>query len=96
MTDDDRKLLTEYCPSVEFLIGDGYGIYRRLSHKERAILILYALKEKMVESGDWEKFMLYAAESFNADKEMKNFTDWIINPDRCETVADWLRGIGGA
>jgi len=52
----------------------------------------YDLKKKAVEKGEWESFLLFAAESFNADKEMMNFTNWLINPDRCQTVADWLRG----
>lgn len=63
----------------------------RFYHTFDTIQDFYDLKVKMVEKGEWESFLLFAAESFNADKEMMNFTNWLINPKRCQTVAEWLK-----
>ena len=62
----------------------------------------YDLKEKMVERKEWSNFCKYAddkwMEEWLAEDEYENatfesdYSRWLIHPDRCETVASWLRG----
>lgn len=48
------------------------------------------LKENIVKMGEWESFLIYAASTFSPDREMKNFTNYLLDPTRfSELVARW-------
>jgi len=52
-----------------------------------------ALAEKLMEMGEWNEFLLFAASKFNPDKEMKHFAYWFLveRPDRFSwLVAEFL------
>jgi hypothetical protein len=59
----------------------------------------YALKCKMVEKGEFEEFMTWVYEIWRNTEyhniTYSSFDDWLINPARCETVAEWRESLKG-
>lgn len=106
LTDDDKKLLTELLGEVFHGYTDdvtpdgqwrmctcGYAYIIPEKHRNRTFATwkdLGDLKEKIVEMGEWESFLIYAASTFSPDREMKNFTNYLLDPTRfSELVARW-------
>jgi hypothetical protein len=49
----------------------------------------------MVEKGEWLEFVAFALSKYVKVQTVTGyemFVDWLIHPDRCKTVAEWLRG----
>lgn len=71
----------------------GYAYIIPEKHRNRTFATwkdLGDLKEKIVEMGEWESFLIYAASTFSPDREMKNFTNYLLDPTRfSELVARW-------
>ena len=111
MIDTDRKMLTEEVlgeawhdvtlgkPDNKCSCGRvwrWHSISR--SHINRTfdtITDFYALKEKIVESGEWEQFVIHAKHKLIQGEGICGcnscLSNWLINPARCQTVADWLK-----
>jgi hypothetical protein len=103
LTESDRRLLTEYLgecwhewkgPSSNFC--SKCDKYAERNRTFITIQDFYDLKVKIVERGEWEDFIEFAYRGVwdrICGRDTKGeFTNWLINPDRCETVASWLRG----
>jgi hypothetical protein len=91
-TDDQRKRLTEYCPQVELILAEEYRLYP----EEQNILIFAALKDKLVENGEWEDFFEYAYRVFEpsmmvlAPEYDATYSSWLFRLESCGLVAEYL------
>ena len=105
LSDDQKKMLTEEifgeCWHKMERIHPG-GIFKRCHKCLRPESMgihnrtftswqdLGDLKENIVMMGEWESFLIYAASTFSPDREMKNFTNYLLDPTRfSELVARW-------
>ena len=120
MTDDNRKLLTEYlgicwhtgnqssavgrvrmtggiilqkCTKCGKIMSDSFHIIS----ENRTFATpddFFALKDKLVEKGDWGQFIAFA-ELVRLCDNCIEWIDWLINPANfCELVAEWLKRRG--
>ena len=109
MTDEQRKRLTLYLGEcyheTELVHPIEYGTLTCVKcgengpNKNRTFTTIqdfYDLKCKMVEMGEWEEFHDYAWTVWTntGEEKVSNLNKWLIHPDRCETVAAWLRRRG--
>jgi len=76
----------KYCSECKYMVAE----YRTFT----TIQDFYDLKKNLVEKGEWKEFWIYAVGEHTKDRwcDTIQLFDWLINPDRCETVASWLRG----
>lgn len=62
MIDETRKALEAYCPEVGLPLKR-YGIYDRFSAQEINAVIAAAIREAIIERGDWKQFLNFAFNS---------------------------------
>ena len=63
-------------------------------HRNRAFTTIqdfYDLIQKIIENCEESEFLAYAKKEWGNDP-IGCFPFWLIHPDRCQTVASWLRG----
>jgi hypothetical protein len=102
LTDEDRKRLTLYLgecwhewkgPNSNFCSKcDKYAERNRTFTTYED---LGKLKDKLVENGEWGEFCEWVNWSFDNSKtkwwNAGQFSKWLINPDRCGLVAEYLK-----
>ena len=94
MTDEDKKLLTEflnecwheYEDSLHCIKCGGMDDNRTFTTAQD----MQDLKDKLVEKGKWESFYreIYRKSKFSWDCM---FIDWLWRPESCQLVADFLK-----
>jgi hypothetical protein len=88
MTDDDRKVLTEFLGQCAFLKADN----RTFTTPDD----MMAVKDKLVEKGLWDDLINYTWTSWDGKYSdgwrMSWFIDWLINPTRfCQLACQFIR-----
>lgn len=105
LTDDDRKLLTEFLGEPYFESEGSYylgGLYADGSLIPMRIFTTWQdtgdLKERIVKMGEWDNFSMYTLEvepeqyPLSISEDKMTFANWLMNPIRFpELVAGWLK-----
>jgi len=90
MTDEDKKLLTEYLGERwrDKTVEDVFEWQDNRTFTTSQDMV--DLVKKMVERGDWRKFLRFTWESWPGFEG--EFTAWLItDPARtCELIAEWM------
>jgi len=107
MTEGDKILLTEYLWECfhewDYFTGSSL-ICRKCkvsaNHGHNRTFTtgndLLDLKDKMVEKVDWDEFFFWAQKYFvenvpHVKYSWQMFTHWLLRPETCQLVADWLK-----
>jgi len=107
MNDDRRKLLTKYLGECwheweSYFLWDTCKLCGRPKEDYPNRTFdnwddLGALKERMVEKGEWDSFVQWTDNKVDSSSlvyYIEDFANWLLDPERCEDVAEWLEGRG--
>ena len=88
MNDETRKLLTEFLVGkIDYKFSKRNGLIRTFTTPDD----MMALKDRLVEKGEWEDFYLWAALKEDAPIKEPNYVDWLLNAPRfCELVGEFI------
>ena len=85
MNEDRKDILMNY-------LGEENLPYKR---EFTATDDFFALKDKLVEKGDWLRFLRFAKNIWENEPatiaQYDSWEDWLLNPSRCNLVAEWLK-----
>jgi len=106
LTESDCKLLTVYLGECYHIYNGTAWVCQNKGCNAHApkdknrtfttIQDFYDLKVKMVEQGEWASYSKFCGKIFAADGHpcicdfCDEYINWLIHPDRCQTVAEWL------
>lgn len=100
MTEDDRKLLTEFLGLCwhewddwkRLCVNCNCHIPSWVSNRTFATRAdLWDLYQQLQEKGLWPEFYYWCYEIIGKEFDDCDFTAWFISPDRCQTVVDFLK-----